>query len=152
MVILVVAVVLGNMTLGVQIIKAHLVQLGRELEEASSASGATWSETYWRVVLPLIGPAVATVGILIFANAVRAVSLVALLSTRPIQPLAVLQLDYLADGSFEAASVVGVIILLLSVGVALLGRWVGLQHGPGRAPGERRPVAKEASAGQGLAV
>jgi hypothetical protein len=36
----------------------------------------------------------------------------------------------MADGRFEAAAVVGVVILTLTVGVALVARIVGVQVGP----------------------
>jgi iron(III) transport system permease protein len=82
-----------------------------------------------RVVIPLVAPVVAVVGVLTFATAARATSVVALLSSRNIQPLSMLQLDHMSDGAFERASVIGVLILLLTTGVALLGRWVGLKAG-----------------------
>jgi iron(III) transport system permease protein len=128
--ILIVVVTLGSITLGVQILKANLVQLGAELEEASVACGAPWLYTFGRVVLPLIAPALAVVGVLAFTTAARATSLVALLSVRSNQPLSMLQLDYLADGSYERAAVVGVIILALTIGVALVARAFGLRFGP----------------------
>jgi len=42
-----------------------------------------------------------------------------------------LQLDYLADGKFEAAAVIGVVILVLTLGAALLARAAGIYMGPG---------------------
>ena len=71
------------------------------------------------------------VGILAFASATRTASHVALLATASNRPLVLLQLDYLADGKLEAAAVVGVVILLLTLGAALLARAVGLHLGPG---------------------
>lgn len=127
--ILIVAVTLSSMTVGVQIIKSNMVQLGAELEEASWASGGSWVYTLRRVVIPLVAPVVAVVGVLTFATAARATSVVALLSSRNIQPLSMLQLDHMSDGAFERASVIGVLILLLTTGVALLGRWVGSKAG-----------------------
>jgi iron(III) transport system permease protein len=128
--ILIIALTLVGMTLGVQLVKTNLVQLGTELEEASWACGAPRVYTFVRVVLPLIAPCLAVVGVLAFAGAARAVSLVSLLSSQSNRPLALLQLDFMSDGTFERASVVGVIILLLTVGVALVARVFGLRVGP----------------------
>jgi iron(III) transport system permease protein len=128
--ILIVVVALASMTLGVQILKANLVQLGAELEEASLACGASWFYTFRRIIVPLIAPALAVVAVLVFTGAARATSLVALLSVRSNQPLSMLQLDYLADGSYERAAVVGVIILALTIGIALVARAFGLRLGP----------------------
>ena len=127
--ILMIAVALGGMTTGVQVIKTNMMQLGAELEEASAASGATTFYTFRRVVLPLIAPAVLMVGLLSFAAATRATSLVALLSTGSMKPLSMLQLNYMEDGSYELATVLGVIIFALTVGVALLARLIGMKAG-----------------------
>jgi len=127
--VLLVAVMLGGITTGTQVLKSNLNQIGNELEEASWASGASWWYTYRRIILPLIAPAMAVVGILGFAITARATSSVVLLVTSDTRPLSILQLSYMGDGSYEAASVVGVIIMVLTVGIALLGRILGLKIG-----------------------
>jgi iron(III) transport system permease protein len=129
--VLMIAIALGGMTLGVQVIKTNLVQLGQELEEASAASGASTFFTFRRVVLPLIAPAVLIVGLLVFASAAREISLVALLSTGAIKPLSMLQLNYMEDGSYELATVIGVLILALTIGAAFVARLVGMRLGAG---------------------
>jgi iron(III) transport system permease protein len=83
------------------------------------------------VIVPLIAPALVVVGVLTFAAAARSTSHIALLATPTNRPLSLLQLDFMADGSFEAAAVVGVVILFLTVGVALGARLLGLRVGPG---------------------
>jgi iron(III) transport system permease protein len=132
MAVLVTVVALSNMTRSVQMLKANLLQLGPELEEASRASGAAWWYTFRRILVPLMAPMLAAVGILVFASASRTASHVALLASSSTRPLSLMQLDYMIGGTFEAASVVGVIILLFTVGVALLARVLGLQIGPSR--------------------
>jgi iron(III) transport system permease protein len=52
---------------------------------------------------------------------------VALLATSDTRPLSILQLNYMSDGSYEAASVVGVITLFLTLGVAIVARISGLR-------------------------
>jgi iron(III) transport system permease protein len=125
--ILILAAVVTGMPLGVQIIKSTLLQLGPELEEASRISGASWLVTYRRVVLPLIGPSLLTVGLIVFVGAARNVSYVALLSTTANQPLAMLQLNYLAQGKNEIASVIAFIVMLASVGGACIARAAGFR-------------------------
>ena len=44
----------------------YFKDLPRELIEASRVEGATWGQIYWRVVMPLSGPVVATAAILKF--------------------------------------------------------------------------------------
>lgn len=130
--ILIIALGLAGMTLGVQLIKASLLQLGQELEEASWANGAGWVYTLRKVLLPLIAPTIAVVALQSFAAAASAVSLVALLGSANNKPLSLLQLEYLDTGLFEAASVIGVIIFFLTVGAAVLARVISLHAGLGR--------------------
>ena len=131
--VLVIAVVVGSLALGTQIIKTSLMRLGAELEEASSAAGASRFYTFRRIVLPLIAPSVAVIGLEIFATGVSVVGLVALLGTGATQPLSIVQLIYLDSGLFEPASVIGILIMVITVVAALLARHIGLKAGLGRA-------------------
>jgi iron(III) transport system permease protein len=128
---LMLAFTLAGMALGVQIIKAGIMQLSPELEEAAQAGGASWFTILRKIVLPLIAPAVAIVGILEFVAATRGVSTAVLLSSHATQTLAVFQLKYIEAGDLETASVVGIVILALSTGIALAGRLFGLRFGLG---------------------
>jgi iron(III) transport system permease protein len=128
-VLLVVVTVVGGMTVGVQIVKGNILQLGRELEEAAQVCGANWSTTLRRVVLPLLGPTIALVGTLSFVSASRDVSNIILLSSGQSRTLALLQLDYMVAPQWESASVVSVILIALSTGVALAARRFGLRMG-----------------------
>ena len=130
--ILVLVASLGSITLTTQVLKTNLRQLGAELEEASAASGGNWWHTLRHITLPLMAPSLAVVGVLAFSAAARATSHVALLSTHNNQPLSILQLNLLSDNNFEAASVIGVFILLMTVGVAGVARIFGLRLGPGQ--------------------
>jgi iron(III) transport system permease protein len=123
--VLILVVALSVMTVTTQVVKSNLVQLGAELEEASLASGAAWPVTFRRIVVPLVAPSLVVVAILAFSSAARVTSYVALLSTVSNQPLSMLQLQYANSGRLESASVIGVVIMGLTVGVALASRWVG---------------------------
>ncbi|MDA0240841.1 MAG: iron ABC transporter permease [Proteobacteria bacterium] len=131
--VLVIAVVIGTLALGTQIIKTSLLRLGPELEEASWAAGASRFYTFRRVVLPLIAPSVAVIGLEVFAAGVSVVGLVALLGTGDNRPLSIVQLIYLENGTFEPAAVIGIIIMSLTVSAALLARYIGLKAGLGKA-------------------
>lgn len=123
--ILFVALFLTTMTTGTQIIKTNLLQLGNELEEASLLSGASWRQTYWKVILPNIAPSIVAVGIFCFTVASKTTSSIVLLTTNETIPLSVLQLMYMLDGNYETSSVVGIIIMLLTIGIVLLFRLFG---------------------------
>jgi iron(III) transport system permease protein len=106
-----------------------LLQLGKELEEASWVAGGSWFYTFRRVVLPILTPVLLTVGLVAFISATRNIAGIALLVTNQNRPLAMLQLDYMVDGRYEAAAVVGVIVTVLSSGVAALASLFGLRVG-----------------------
>ena len=127
--VLILIVTLGSITVGTQMFKANLLQLGQDMEEVSRISGGSWFYTDRRVLLPLMMPTVISVGLVTFVFAARDVSRVALLASSQNRPLALLQLDYLTSYQLEAASVVGVIIILLTTGVAVAARLLGLRIG-----------------------
>jgi iron(III) transport system permease protein len=123
--------VVKSMPLGVQILKSNFLQLGKELEEASRMAGGSWWYTYRKVVMPLAIRAVIVVGILNFISGARDIGAVVLLVTSQTRPLSILMLDYLMDGSFEAATVIALLVTLLSTGVAFLARGFGFRIGIG---------------------
>jgi iron(III) transport system permease protein len=123
---------LSGITLGVQIVKANLLQLGSELEEASYITGANWVTTLVRVVLPLLAPSMAVVWVINFVNAAGSAILPAFLATPQSRPLALLQLEHVMSGQNEEASIVGVLVVLMTVGVAIAARTLGFRVGLGR--------------------
>jgi iron(III) transport system permease protein len=122
--VLIAAVSLESMTVSVQIIKSNLLQFGNELEEASRAHGGSWFYTFRRIMLPLSAPALAAIAALAFGSAARDVSVVALLTTRSIEPLSIFQLLFVSNGYLEQASVIGVIVTLLTLAVTIAARFL----------------------------
>jgi iron(III) transport system permease protein len=128
-IVLIIAVAINSMTTGVQLIKGNMVQLGNELEEASAVCGGSWWYTYRRIMMPILAPVLISVGTLTFIAASRNVANIAMLVTSQNRPIAMLQLDYMVDGSYEAAAISGVFVVLMSVGVAILARGLGKYFG-----------------------
>jgi iron(III) transport system permease protein len=126
---MILAVVLGSLTLSVQLVRSSLMQLGSELEEASLVAGASLPTTLRRIVLPLVANTLAVTGLIAFISATSNVSHVSLLYTGDTRPLSMMQLEYLMEGRYEAASVLGVIIVALTVVVALLARRLSYKAG-----------------------
>jgi iron(III) transport system permease protein len=122
LVLLVAVTVISGMTLGVQIIKSNMIQLGTELEEASRLSGGSWFYTFRRVVLPPLKPVLVLVGTLDFVIASRDVSNIVLLASGPSKTLALLQVDYMLAPYWESAAVVAVVMMAISTGIALIAR------------------------------
>jgi iron(III) transport system permease protein len=128
-VLLVIASVLGGITLSTQILKANFIQLGKELEEASRMSGAGFWRTYVRVVLPLMAQTMVLVGVIKFMFAAQQTSSIILLATSETRTLSLLALDQVAAGYREVASITVIFIMLLTLGIALIARSFGLKVG-----------------------
>ena len=126
---LMIAMIIKSMPFGTQMIKSVLIQLGSDLEEASKVCGGTWFHTFRRVIIPLIMPALITVGLVGFISAARDISTVVLLGSGKSRTLSLLMLDFAAGAEFEKATVVAVIIVGLVVGAALFARTLGGQVG-----------------------
>ena len=123
--ILMIAMVIKSMPFGTQLVKSVLLQLGNDLEEASKVCGGTWFDTYRRVVLPLIFPALVTVGLVGFISAARDISTVVLLGSGRSRTLSLLMLDFAAGAELEKATVVAVMVVALVVAAALTARIFG---------------------------
>jgi len=128
-VLLVIAQVLGGVTLATQILKANFVQLGKELEEASRMSGAGFWRTYLRVVFPLMAQTMVLVGVIKFMFAAQHNSAIILLATSETRTLSLLALDQVAAGYREVASITIILITLLTLGIAVIARSFGLKVG-----------------------
>lgn len=121
-----VAIIIKSMPLGVQMTKSVMLQLGDELEEASRICGASWLETYRRVLLPLLLPMLTVVGLLVFNSAARDISTVVLLGTGDSRTLSLLMLEWaIGGGALEKATVVGAIIVVIVVITSLIARKLG---------------------------
>ena len=120
---------LGAMTLGVQIVKVHMLQIGAEVEEAGRVVGGGWTRTYLSISTPLTAPAHAIVGVMVFAGTIRQVSSIILLSTGDTRVLALLQIEYLIEGVLGPAAVVGTIIVLISLLAAICVRLISMRFG-----------------------
>lgn len=126
---LILAMAIAGLPLTVQVIKAFLLQLADELEEASLVAGASWYTTFRRILLPLLLPCLIVVGLLEFIASARNISTVVLLATGKTRTLALLMLDYTAGAELEKATVVGAMIVLMVVAAAILARLFGGKFG-----------------------
>ncbi len=129
MVLLVVAQVLGGITLATQILKANFIQLGKELEESSRMSGAGFWRTYLRIVFPLMAQTMVMVAVIKFMFAAQHNSAIILLATSETRTLSLLALDQVAAGYREVASITIIMITVLTLGLAIVARSFGLKVG-----------------------
>jgi len=124
---LIIAIMLGGVTLSTQLFKAGLLNLSREFEEASRMSGASAVRTYFRVVLPLLGPVLIVVATLRFLFAANETASIILLSTSETRTISLLTIDYVFQGLREPAAVTSVIVAALTTAAALMARRFGFR-------------------------
>lgn len=128
---LVLTVALAGTTLGVQLIKANLKQISREMEEAAWIAGAPRWRAMLQIVVPLSVRSIAVVAVMSFVAAARNIGHLSLLVSSDNRPLSILQLEYVVEGRHEAAAVVGVVVVAIAVAAAALARRLGYQLGAG---------------------
>ncbi len=126
---LVIAQMLGGVTLSTQILKANFIQLGKELEESSRMSGAGFWRTYLRIVFPLMAQTMVMVGVIKFMFAAQHNSAIILLATSETRTLSLLALDQVAAGYREVASITIIMVTVLTLGLAVVARSFGLKVG-----------------------
>ena len=105
---LVLAAMLRYMPYGMRYSYAGVMQIHTELEEASSISGARKVSTFFRIVVPLVLPAIITCWLFVFLSSTKAVSLLALLSGPDTRVVAVTIFDLWNNGSLPSVAALGV--------------------------------------------
>ncbi len=128
---LIIVVILQGKTTGVNIMKGVFVQVGADMEEAARVAGAGWLRTYFRIWLPLLMPTLILLAVMNFVSAAGATSSIILLASRDTMTLSLmaLELSSVAISNREAASIISIFIIALTVAGALLVRWLGLRLG-----------------------
>ena len=121
------ALILADSPVTTQAFKAGLLQLGGDLEESARVSGAGWVYTYRRILLPLLAPIAAAVGLMNFGSALTSISTPVLLYSHESRPLAILLLEYSFTGELERAAALGLLITLIIGAMMLIGRKFGLK-------------------------
>jgi iron(III) transport system permease protein len=122
------AIIIKEMPLGTQIIKAAVQQISPELEEASNTAGADWLDYFRRILLPLLKPTMLSVAIIVFISAARDIPTVIFLSTHESRTLSLLMLDYIAEANQEKAAVLGVFIIFLIFALLIIGKLLGFRR------------------------
>lgn len=117
---LVISLTFFNLPQSSRIISGNLVQLSRELEDASQVAGSSWLRTLTRVVAPLLKVALANSFIFVFANSLRELGGVVLLATPNSQSFTTLLLDlYNSQVAQFDVLAAGSLILVGLIAVAL---------------------------------
>ena len=126
---LILALIIKEMPIGVQMLKTSLGQLSPQLEEAAVMAGGTFGMIFRRITLPLIAPMLVSVFLLTFAGTIRDISTVVLVAAPGLRTISLLMFDYATAGRFESAAVIGVIIAMISVVITTVAFRIGVRMG-----------------------
>ena len=128
---LIIVVILQGKTTGVNVMKGVFVQVGSDMEEAARVSGAGWTRTYFQIWLPLLMPSLMLLAVMNFVSAAGATGSIILLASRDTMTLSLmaLELSSIAVSNREAASIISIFIIALTVIGALIVRYFGLRFG-----------------------
>jgi iron(III) transport system permease protein len=123
---LVIVFITIGLPIGVRLMSGVMLQLSPELEECSMAHGATWSQTFRRIVIPLLKPAIAAGVLILFVGFSRAVSTTILFSVHGAELLAVNLFRYSQVGSrLGVVSALAVVLTIINVTAMLIARRLG---------------------------
>ncbi len=120
-----VAFVTGAIPLGVRLMSGVMVQVGAELEESARVHGARWEQTYRRVVLPLVRPALLAGAVILFVTFSRALSSVVLLTGPGTEVLSVVLFKYFNSGRLEVVCALAMVMLAINLGGLAVARRLG---------------------------
>jgi iron(III) transport system permease protein len=104
--------------------RASLMQIHKELEEAAYASGAAWTATIRRVVLPILAPSLAASFILLFIVGFREFTLALVLLSGENEVLSVFLYRFFENGETDMAGALATLVILFVVPVIFLARKV----------------------------
>ncbi|MGH7848342.1 MAG: ABC transporter permease, partial [Candidatus Binatia bacterium] len=101
---------------------AALLQIHKELEEASEVSGASWWQTFRRILTPLLVAAFASGFLYIFSHIMREISTAILLYSPNSNLLAIIIWELWQAGTIAEVGAVSVMLVLLLGVVTFIGR------------------------------
>jgi len=114
------AYITNYMSFGTRTMNGAMVQIHKDLEEASEVSGATWSVTFRRITFPLVLPAMISVWIWVAGHAMRELSAALMLASGRNIMLSTLLWGFWEGGNTPAAAAVGVFLILFLIILMLL--------------------------------
>ncbi|MEX0802639.1 MAG: iron ABC transporter permease [Candidatus Binatia bacterium] len=123
--ILLLAYVTKYMPIGIRASSASMIQIHKELEEASFASGGSWLQTFGRVILPLLMPGFIAGWIYISVISLRELSTSILLYSHDTIVVSILAFDLWDTGQYNYVAALGIIMVIVMIAMVYFARIVG---------------------------
>jgi iron(III) transport system permease protein len=129
LIILLIAYCTRYMPYGMRYAVTSMRQISAELEESAQVSGASWWQTFRRVLLPLLSPGLVAGFIYILTVSFRELSSSILLYSPGNEVLSILIFEQFENGSFPVLAALGVVMVLTLVVLVTIAYKVGAKVG-----------------------
>lgn len=130
--ILIVAFVTITLPYGMRYLVPGMSQIKDELEEAATASGASWAQSFRRVFVPLLMPSLLAAFLYTMIVAFREISAAIFLYSSGTEVVSIQVYDLYTNGSYPVVAALGVVIVLfltvLTAGVRFLTKRIGIKQ------------------------
>ena len=127
--VLLLAYITRFMPYGMRAASASMIQINKELEEASLASGGSWPQTFRKIILPLLMPGFVAGWIYISIISLSELSTSILLYSYDSTVLSIMAFDLWEGGQYTYVCALGVMMVALLVAMAAVARMVGSKIG-----------------------
>lgn len=117
------------MPYGMRYVTTSMHQISAELEESAQTSGATWVQTFRRVILPLIMPGMIAGWIYVISVSLRELASSLLLYSPGNEVLAIEIWNLWENGYFPAVAALGVLMTILLMVMIYIARRIGGRFG-----------------------
>jgi iron(III) transport system permease protein len=126
--ILLIAYVTKYLPYGMRACSSSMLQIKKELEEASEASGASWRQTFRRVVLPLLAPGFVAGWIYVITHSFRELSTSIMLYRSGTEVIAIVLFELWDGGQYPQLAALGMVLIAILVVISLIARAIGARY------------------------
>jgi iron(III) transport system permease protein len=127
--ILLIAYVTRFLPYGLRYNTTSMLQIHKELEESAAMSGASWTTTFRRIILPLLKPGLVAGWIYIMIVSIRELSSSILLYSPGSEVLSILIWELWENGQYVELSALGVMFIIALFVLVMIAQWVGSKFG-----------------------
>jgi iron(III) transport system permease protein len=124
-----IAYVTRFMPYGLRYNTTSMLQIHKELEESAAMSGASWSTTFWRIILPLLKPGMLAGWIYILIVSIRELSTSILLYSPDTEVVSVQIWELWENGQYVELSALGVMFIISLFILVMIAQFIGKKFG-----------------------
>src|SRR6185295_1545195 len=117
------------MPYGLRYNTTSMLQIHKELEESAAMSGASWTTTFRRIILPLLKPGLLAGWIYVVIVSIRELSSSILLYSPGTEVISILIWELWENGQYVELSALGVMLIMLLFCLVMIAQFVGKKFG-----------------------